>query len=551
MMLQGSARGSWRMRGAVLALLLALALQCVLAMRQKSPTCDEFAHHLANGYSYLVTHDFRMNPASPPLSRMVPALPLFWMGAKLPTDSSAWDAGDTIAFAKAFFYRSNGDCVNRYVFWSRVPVVVLSVLFGSVVFWFGSILLGALGGIFTLFFYVFSPNILAHSQLATADLMVAFFFFLSFVGLWFYIRRPEPARLMFLAAAIGGAFLSKFSALILPPILFLILVTAGQLKLLKPGRVAALVAVSLLTVWAGYFFEVKPLLEHTPDPAKKEAMYRKIGGAPLVEFARKTPLPLATFSSGIVSMMTTRAKGTNAFFMGHWSREGWWQYYLTAIAIKETLPLILLTIAGLLWIRRFAWDRLTVALVCVPIAAFFVLTFRDKAQAGIRYFLPVFPLFMLLAAGAALWLWRRKHPAAKIAVAALLAWHAASALMIFPDHLTYFNELVGGPANGYKYLRDSNLDWCQDLKGVGAWTVQQGYREVALLQYGIEDPAYYGIPSRSLNPDEFQKPRATVYAIGLHQIDSLAWTLKVKPAHIVGRSFYIYDFRGGVPADLT
>ena len=33
---------------------------------------------------------------------------------------------------------------------------------------------------------------------------------------------------------------------------------------------------------------------------------------------------------------------------------------------------------------------------------------------------------------------------------------------IYPDHLAYFNDLVGGPRNGHLYLDDSNIDWCQD-----------------------------------------------------------------------------------------
>jgi hypothetical protein len=31
-----------------------------------------------------------------------------------------------------------------------------------------------------------------------------------------------------------------------------------------------------------------------------------------------------------------------------------------------------------------------------------------------------------------------------------------------PHYLAYFNEIIGGPRNGYKYLIDSNLDWGQD-----------------------------------------------------------------------------------------
>src|SRR5436305_423320 len=57
---------------AALVAFIALALGDLLT---SSPTSDETAH-LAAGYSYLVTHDYRLNPEHPPLVKMFAALPL-------------------------------------------------------------------------------------------------------------------------------------------------------------------------------------------------------------------------------------------------------------------------------------------------------------------------------------------------------------------------------------------------------------------------------------------------------------------------------------------
>ena len=77
-------------------ILLALFFgQVFFAMRTKSTTCDEFAHHTASGYSHLVTGDFRMNPAEPPLSRLLSAIPLYFLGAKAPLDHESWKSGDS------------------------------------------------------------------------------------------------------------------------------------------------------------------------------------------------------------------------------------------------------------------------------------------------------------------------------------------------------------------------------------------------------------------------------------------------------------------------
>src|SRR5256886_270329 len=60
---------------AALVAFIALALGDLLTT---SPTSDETAHLVA-GYSYLVTHDYRLNPEHPPLVKMLAALPLLGM----------------------------------------------------------------------------------------------------------------------------------------------------------------------------------------------------------------------------------------------------------------------------------------------------------------------------------------------------------------------------------------------------------------------------------------------------------------------------------------
>ena len=125
----------------------------------------------------------------------------------------------------------------------------------------------------------------------------------------------------------------------------------------------------------------------------------------------------------------------------------------------------------------------------------------------------------------------------------LLGWHAVEALIVFPHYLSYFNEFVGGSSNGYRYLRDSNVDWGQDLKGLGKFVKENNYPEVALFFFGPASPDFYGIPYRRLEPSEFKKPIKAVYAIGAHFIDQVEWTKDVKPTKIIGYSVFVYDLR--------
>jgi hypothetical protein len=54
-------------------------------------------------------------------------------------------------------------------------------------------------------------------------------------------------------------------------------------------------------------------------------------------------------------------------------------------------------------------------------------------------------------------------------VLSLIAWFVVSSLYHYPHGLTYFNELAGGPANGWRHLTDSNTDGGQDMLYLKAW----------------------------------------------------------------------------------
>ena len=46
-----------------------------------------------------------------------------------------------------------------------------------------------------------------------------------------------------------------------------------------------------------------------------------------------------------------------------------------------------------------------------------------------------------------------------MAIALSLVWLAATSLHVYLHGVSYFNEWIGEPAQGWKYVADSNLDW--------------------------------------------------------------------------------------------
>ena len=79
-------------------------------------------------------------------------------------------------------------------------------------------------------------------------------------------------------------------------------------------------------------------------------------------------------------------------------------------------------------------------------------------------------------------------------VVGLLIWAAVEAIAIHPHFLAYFNEIVGGSANGYKHLTDSNVDWGQGLKALGESLSEKDRADgIYLCYFGTADPHAYGI----------------------------------------------------------
>jgi hypothetical protein len=155
--------------------------------------------------------------------------------------------------------------------------------------------------------------------------------------------------------------------------------------------------------------------------------------------------------------------------MGEVSTTGWRHYYLVALALKETLPfLLLLSLALALAWRRPEW--LDDAALVLPAALILLAFSLARLQIGVRYVLPAIPFLAVFAAG----LWRDRRPALRGVVVALAAWHVVAAARACPDFIPYFNELAGGSENGYRYLGDSNLDWGQNVSEATAYAREHG-----------------------------------------------------------------------------
>jgi hypothetical protein len=273
---------------------------------------------------------------------------------------------------------------------------------------------------------------------------------------------------------------------------------------------------------------------------------------------------LAPYLKGIIFHGKNSYMGNPSFLMGMNSYQGWWFFYLVAFAIKTPIPLIILLLLSFMeYKKNHHGDLLNQFFLIVPVFVYFLFFSAKLFCVGLRYILPIYPFLFVHASIVAGIQFQRMRVATYVLIAVLCCWHMASSIGVYPHYLAYFNEAVGGPDKGYNYLVDSNLDWGQDLKGLGIYMKKKGIQKVHLSYFGTADPRYYGInyewmPSYYLPEDHydgdnrrrnFAFPDSGIVAISATNLQNVFFgnatyfnlLKRYDPIDKIGYSIFIYD----------
>lgn len=535
---------------------------CVASGRQHSLTADEACHHIASGYVLLTKGDFAFSTEVPPLSRYIVAAPLLFMDVKLPADRAFWAREDRGEFSKEFLFKLNREKVADITFYSRLMNTLVGLFGGLFLFFWVERRFDTVTAVLTSLFYFLLPETIAHSSLATTDIAAAVFIMCSVLVFWDFMEKPSLKTCLIAALFLGFSLLSKLSALLLCPLYLLMVVLAclkgffsgnGRAGLRLAGLFIVLAVAAKLILWAGYGFETKPLLKGVLRAEEKTVLlgeaFRKLTPVlgerlvgKLTASLGTVPVPLSSYAVGVMGIFKHGGEGSMVFFMGKWSEKGTPYYYLLALLVKTPMPAILSFFAGVLVLFRRADERAVNIYILSMAALFIAAASASNLQLGIRYILPAMPLLLIVAGqGASAMVGSKGFK--KAAGYALIFWSVAAAAGAFPDHLSYFNGLIGGSGNGYKYLRDSNVDWGQDLPALRDLMKKEGIDEVGIYYFGGADAEYYGIKSQPVTEAELAVPGKKVYAISAQYLDAVKWAKGLKPSARAGDSIFVYDMR--------
>ncbi len=507
-------------RIALAALFVLMAVRIGATWLVFNDTTDEQAHIVA-GVEILQDRRYDFEAAHPPLARLVlAAVPYFRAGLRHEA-YWLWSGGAWSNHPESYYWYT--------LALARSANLLFAALALGVVWLWASRLHGPGGGLLACLVAACCPNVLAHAGLATLDMAAAATLLAAAYALGRWSENPGSLRWSLTSAVTcAAAVLSKFSALaFLPPIALSYFVLARR----RPRRLAWFLICAPLVVWAGYAFQFGRL---TP------AGHHYIGPVPLgpetgvtAQFARlieHAPLPAPKFWKGIIDLAAHNQFGHPAYLLGRVSHQGFWYYFPVALAVKTTLPLLLL--AGFAVWRG---DRSRLAPPLLGAAVVLAVSMAGNINIGIRHVLAVYLFLAIVVSGLAAAALSRR---AAVAVAALVAWHAGESALAHPDYLAYFNQFARG--REHLVLGDSNLDWGQDLARLARYLRENGIEEVQLLQTGPAHASKFRLHGRPLTGEPGWIAVSTSHLYGTDPPSPLLDRLRaMRPRARVG-TFWLY-----------
>jgi hypothetical protein len=496
---------------------------------------------------------------------------LFLFGRK----DAALDAEDDPVMSDAEIVHAQSEFLNdsRAMFIAaRLPIILLGLAGGAFVFLWSRELWGLGGAAASTVLYAFDPSIIAHSAVVTTDVALATLAVATLYFFWRAMDRATAGRIASFAIAFGVAMTVKFNGILLVPIIFILALFRWR----ERKRAAMLIVVagvsSIAIIWAAYGFrfsaavdgsayfhtenvirwwQVKHDLEELgPSATKSQEQWVREnanvnGSRALVQFAWRHHLLPEAYLHGIAYTGATTLL-RSSFLNGEYSHWGFASYFFWTWLYKTPIPLLILTIAGVL----VAWRQLPHGAVylVVPAIFFFVAASSSGFNVGHRHVLVVLPFVYILCGS----LGAMRRPASHWAIAIALLAVSSSVVfagrpaLMFGNHLAYLNEIAGGPRRGYIRINDSNFDWGQDLGRLGDWYRRNRITEpIALAYFGNADPRVYGIPF--VGADPYAEPRPGLLAISTAELIGLVtpddrdrWRqyLKRGNARLIGRAGY-------------
>ena len=297
------------------------------------------------------------------------------------------------------------------------------------------------------------------------------------------------------------------------------------------GKGALVFSISLIVVWLVYGLNTlnikSDIVAQTIDvtfPPSDTANPNNIRTNKILHLlnANAYTRPLTEYGLGIGYVFRRVSGGNGAYFMGQVSSTAFRAYFPAVFLIKEPIPSLFFMFFALLLgclkvistfrksfsnffknnfqnISHYLRAYIVEFSMVVFIFLYSYVSITGNLNIGFRHLFPILPFIYLLTAKTLSNFLKNKIPQHQaiasyqhnsqkafelakkeisrkqkvrifsFAFILLFAYFILETIIAYPSYMSYFNESVGGPKNGYKYVTDSNADWGQDLKRLKLW----------------------------------------------------------------------------------
>jgi 4-amino-4-deoxy-L-arabinose transferase-like glycosyltransferase len=555
-------------------MLLLVAQVAILAFTafRWMPAEDEPGHFMA-GVSHWQTQNLSWYRVNPPIPRMLATFIPYLMGARIdvPILPDAIEARPEFFYGFSYF-RSDPQRALLQLGVARLVAMIWALIGSVVIFLWGRSLWGDHSGLFSVALWVFSPLVIANSQLITPDVASATMGLLAGYTFSNWLNKPIGENWMFSGLALGVAQLTKFTLIVLVPLWLLVWCAVGMLQsrsradwFKQSRQMLYLMLVALLVINVVYGFT------GTGTKLKDYQFLSQLFAGKTVPLGgdsnrfRDTwlgeiPVPLPTEVLLGIDLQQRDFEGVyTSFLRGQERRVGWLHYYIYAYVIKEPIGfLLLLPLAIGMAFRTFCM-RSELLLVLVPVTVFSFVSLKTGFNHHLRYILPAVPyLFVwcgrLMANGSGGRYWLRWT------AVGMLVYGIAESLSVFPYSYAHFNLLVAGSANGYKHLDNSNLGWGQEshliprLRAKYPGIIIAKHLLPVFERHKTDNDVASEIISRGLNPDQLrQRIKPGIYAIHAYKVgipSSPYYGFRnLDPIEVLGYTVRVYEI-GPTEIDL-
>jgi hypothetical protein len=561
------------------AMLLAFFVVSLVLLSRKGLFIDD-SMHMPAGYSYLLTHDYRLNQEHPPLIKLLSGLGLWELHLYFPFESPGWqqaatpgDPEDGMVRIEEAFFESNAKQFERIAFYGRLPVLVIPLLLLLAAWWFTRQLFGPVPALISVFLLAMEPNIAGNAIVVQNDVAAALALLLFVIAVKKFVTDARVIGALALGGALGLGLVTKYSLVVLVPVSCVIVIACVMWRLIrKRSSVGAVVLSSFVVFVTAYLILIACYAFHIDridaNESSEIANWFYLSGQTAEAFKRLLmwlpPLLPRYFVSGIDMVVQDSRDGRPAFLLGQISDTGWWYYFPVAFALKTTIPFLLASIGGFVWavyqvLRRKCYAILYVML---PGVFYLALTMTSHLNIGVRHLLPMFPFAAIAGAGfvsAVIECGLKRSRGLGVAVAAVaLVPCLVIAVSAFPNYLTYFSPLAGGAARGWQMLSDSNVETGQEVKPLARYLKDHGENRVTGIMVGGEFLKFYGIQADDFpgwyddeDSEDAAEPIKTQYiAIGAWYLSEIDLSDKQKeiidryrqqkPEMMVGDSIFVF-----------